>query len=78
MTAEPTEGGPNAKVVPLRAAEAPTETSLGEAEPPAYVDTTGADAGARLRLWADVPGASRGVAGWQYGVRPGGPAGGAI
>ena len=50
MTAEPTDGGPNAKVVPLRAAESPTETSLGEAEPPAYVDTTGADAGARLPI----------------------------
>ncbi len=50
MTAEPTEGDPNAKVVPLRAAEAPTETSLGETEPPAYADTTGADAGARLPI----------------------------
>ena len=45
MSADQAASGHDAKVVPLRAAEAPTETSLGETDPPAYMDTTGADAG---------------------------------
>ena len=50
MSTDQATGGPNAKVVPLRAADAPTETALGETEPPAYLDTTGADAGKRLPI----------------------------
>lgn len=50
MSTEPTENHPDAEVIPLRAVEAQTETGLGEARPPAYLDTTGADAGKRLPI----------------------------
>jgi S-DNA-T family DNA segregation ATPase FtsK/SpoIIIE len=38
------------ETVPLHAVDAQTETALDEATPPAYVDTTGADAGKRLPI----------------------------
>ena len=41
------------EAVPLHAVDAQTETGLGEARPPAYVDTTGPDAGKRLPI---IPG----------------------
>lgn len=50
MSADQAASGHDAKVVPLRAVEASTETSLGETEPPAYADTTGADAGKWLPI----------------------------
>ncbi len=50
MSTESAAGGQNAEVIPLRAVEAQTETGLGEATPPAYLDTTGTDAGKRLPI----------------------------
>jgi len=50
MTTDQRTGQPGAEVVPLRATEVPTEVQLGEAHPPAYLDTTGAEVGKRLPL----------------------------
>ena len=50
MSADQATSRHDAKVVSLRAVDAQTETALDDTTPPAYADTTGADAGARLPI----------------------------